>query len=188
MLQHLLPFWLRAHPAHIPLMRQGTESSRTYLLGHSLLRKVNTPKRLSRYRYTNMNECICQWEPLRYFDWPISMIVASVTAQKCAAVDTKHLFHRGGSWFLVCDLVGWHGTAKVVIPIRSPAIFHPTPFVFHLEKQNCSPFSYCENKASQKALREVSITWMGVLWLPQHAVSNLLSKRKHWKPELWHER
>lgn len=66
---------------------------------------------------------------------------------------------------------GWHGTTKVVIPFHPSPIFHPAPFVFHLEKQNCSPFSSCKNMASQKALREVSITGMAVLWLPQHTVS-----------------
>lgn len=73
---------------------------------------------------------------------------------------------------------GWHGTTKVVIPFHPSTIFHPAPFVFHLEKQNCSPFSSCKNMASQKALREVSITGMDVLWLPQHTVSDLLSKKK----------
>lgn len=73
---------------------------------------------------------------------------------------------------------GWHGTTKVAIPFHSSAIFHPAPFVFHLQKQNCSPFSSCENMASQKALWGVSITRMGVLWLPQHSVSGLCLKTK----------
>lgn len=73
---------------------------------------------------------------------------------------------------------GWHGTTEVVVPFQPSTIFHSAPFVFHLEKQNCSPFSFCKNMASQKALREVSITAMVVLWLPQHAVSDPRSQTK----------
>lgn len=48
---------------------------------------------------------IYQWKPLKHFDWPISMIMATVTAQKYAAIETKCLFHHGGSWLSECDLV-----------------------------------------------------------------------------------
>lgn len=73
---------------------------------------------------------------------------------------------------------GWHGTTEVAIPFHPSAIFHPAPFVFHLQKQNCSPFSSCENMASQKALWGVSISRVGVLWLPQRCVSGPRWKKK----------
>lgn len=38
-------------------------------------------------------------------NWPVSMIMATLTALKCAAVEAKCPFHCGRSWFLVCDLV-----------------------------------------------------------------------------------
>lgn len=58
------------------------------------------------------------------------MIIAIVTAQKCAAVNTKHLFHGGGSWFLVCDLVAdtepqtqWSQTVPQQFSIRLHLLF-----------------------------------------------------------------
>lgn len=58
------------------------------------------------------------------------MIIAIVTAQKCAAVNTKHLFHSGGSWFLVCDLVAdtepqtqWSQTVPQQFSIRLHLLF-----------------------------------------------------------------
>lgn len=121
-----------------------------------------------------MNDRTCQWESLKHFNRPIS-VMTTMTAPKCAAIEINRL------WGILIPCMwpcGWHGTTKVAIPFHSSAIFHPAPFVFHLQKQNCSPFSSCENMASQKALWGISITRMCVLWLPQHGVSDSRYKKK----------
>jgi len=74
------------------------------------------------------------------FNWQISMIMATLTALKCAAAEIKMLLPLWGILISGMWPCGWHGTTKVVIPFHPSAIFRPTPFVFHLEKQNCSPF------------------------------------------------
>lgn len=79
------------------------------------------------------------------------MIIAIVTAQKCAVVNTKHLLHGGGSWFLVCDLVAdtepqkqWSQTVPQQFSIqfyllfirRKKTVLPPAPvFFFKLWKQ-----------------------------------------------------
>lgn len=106
------------------------------------------------------------------------MIMATLTALKTCCRRNKMCVPLWGILISGMRPCGWHGTTKAAIAFHPSTIFHAAPFVFHLEKQNCSPFSFCKNIASQKALREVSITGMVVLWLPQHTVSDLLSKKK----------
>lgn len=103
----------------------------------------------------------------------------------CCCFNKKSLFHCGGTWFLVCDLVDdmEPREERSLSTLYSSTIFHPTPFVFHLEKESFSLFTSYENMVSLKTLLEVSITEMCVLWLSQHTVSELLSKKEnigHW--------
>lgn len=119
----------------------------------------NISKRWANYI---LNGGIYHWKSLKHFNRPIAMIMVTVTTQKCTAIKTKRLVPLWGILIPGMRPCGWHGPTKVAIPFHSSTIFHSTPFVFHLEKQNCSPFSAYENMASQKALREVSITGKGV--------------------------
>lgn len=104
---------------------------------------------------------ICQWRPLKNFDWPFPWLWQQWQPKICCHWN-KVLVPPWGFLTFGMQPCGWHRTTNVVIPFCFSPIFHPATFVFHLEKQNCSPFSSYENMVSQKALREVSITGMGV--------------------------
>lgn len=110
---------------------------------------------------------ICLREPLEHFHLAAFHDCGNTDSTKMCCRRNKMLVPLWGILISGMWPCGRHGATKVVIPFHPATVFHWAPFVFHLQKQNCSPFSFCENIPEAFA-RRIS-HWNGSIVMTWHS-------------------